>query len=1156
MASPTRPSPPASGPTLSFVSSDLNVAVSGRLVSQNEPRTVEGIVLELDERGVQVKHPALVSIQTKPESQTLWSINTGEALLTLATPLIPPSDEEDDTAVESEASEDDAAVEEDDDDVDDLSLASPAAPALKDKTDKPPTKTKREKKPRKPTLVTLHGSLLPSSSSEELESSALFSTTFRILIDGPSFPLPHFDPSSIVPPTPSVKPYTFDPSNPPARASEAAFAGGVLNSPTLQRALLSPLLSPQRRASSLAGSDASIPPLNLGLSRTSRPSFSGAERPRKGSIAPGKNGEERKLHGLAALIPALNPSANSSLSSSSGVTATPSFSAVDTSSSSSSSSSSSASIVGLHSTLTLSLSTAAKKTAEEILSLRRAHDLFVRRAKAELEVLEARIEDFRANGPGGGEEGVVRGFRTKEDRERAKAEREKERSERSQSRGTSQARRSTSRDSPGGSGRSQDRDPDRGRGRPGFGAVAEASSAASAHTLKATDRDESLSLRMREADEREEDERGRSRSRIRRGGMADAERRSKSRTKGVAEATRRAVEGAREKSASRERSAEGADEVRDGRGRGRKPREGENIPATVQEGDETEGTTMTERESRGRAPTASASSSSSAGAEPAAASSFLSPPALQPLPSSSSSGPSPSHRPSDRGGATPTFIPSSSKALVSVPEEEELSLPPSRAESRTRIDRTSEEREREGRRRERTETGETVDLGDEETDQPFEMDEDVDVDVDELDLASPKHRPTRSPAALDLEGDSSTAAAPSTASPQQPVSSSFKPGSFQRASALSASYAALLSTSASHPGRGSPVSPSVSALSALGSPATASRQADGLPPFSPPDAKTPVTTSAREDAQNALAASILERTSGAGTENGRSKTPGPDPRLVRRGEQKIRDVLAMDVPSHRPRVGGRRASVSASTMRYAPDEDSADEEDNNDEGADTVDDLNASIASLRSPGAGGSSSKFQVGSLPIALGRPSTVNAALSSWRPDPERLWKENQRRGSGGATGVGAVGAGSYVSAPQPFKAAADSQAAAPSPIVGTAPPAAGWTGSTQPVQIGSPAATSTRRASVAGGGGGAAASSLAQSLRAAPASFSARAEAERRFERGVNGRREEEQAGVAEDGAEEEDDDDEDEDDGTFVPPHMVAERRARKDEQWLSRSISRS
>ncbi|GAA5916933.1 hypothetical protein JCM5296_003952, partial [Sporobolomyces johnsonii] len=566
-------SPPTSGTatpgSTTFVSHDLNASVSGRILSQAEPGKVEGLQLELDAEGIHIKHASLVSITTKPDSQTLHSINTGLPLLTLATPLLPPAD---DASSSSDALE-----------------PSPPRPARN--------------------VVTLHQGLMAEVDASLIESSPLFSTTFSILIDSPSFPLPHFDPTSIAPPTPSVKAY--DPSS----SSSASAFGGILNSPTLQRALLSPLLSPQRRAAS-QGSDASVPPLSLGLSRTSRQSFS-ADRPSRPAPAAAPTG-------LAALLPSLSPAP--------------------------------ADPAELATTLTSAISHAAKQTAEDILALRRAHDAYVRRARAELDVLEARIESARSGGGGvaggagqaGAGAAVVRGFGVPARRGAAAAADQSRRSGSGSESGDGSRERGRGRSGSrndggaGGRGGSVERsplgpgprgvatdasDPQQPRGRPASSAM---------------NRDEDVSYRLREQDQREEDERGRSRSRQRRDSSQQATtavQRSRSRTKAIAEATEAAakVAAARGTSGSRERER-----------KNRTPVEGENIPATLDE-DEEEAEEGEDEEH----PTVNGLLSPASAATPAG------------------------HK---TGGATPTFIASTStKGLVAIPETEELSLPPSEA---------------------------------------------------------------------------------------------------------------------------------------------------------------------------------------------------------------------------------------------------------------------------------------------------------------------------------------------------------------------------------------------------------------------------------------------------------------------------------------------
>ncbi|GAA5971990.1 hypothetical protein JCM11641_002444 [Rhodosporidiobolus odoratus] len=1156
------PSPSRSSATQGFVSSDLNVVIRGKVANQSQDaKGVEGIVFELQsEAGIEIKHPALTSILSKPESQTLFNINTNEPLLTLSTPLIPSpstSDSDSETAVDDD--------EEDDDNPTPLNLARSSSIS--------PSQSRSRSRPRppKPTFVTLHAALLPASSIPELESSPFYSPTFSILISGHNFPLPHFDPSTIAPPTPSVKPYTLDSST----SSNSHALGGTLNSPTLQRALLSPLLSPQqhlRRDASHNHSDAAVPPLSLGLSRTSRQSFSTSDRPTPPRVPP---------KGLAALLPS---------------PPIPQSSSTET----------------LTSTLTAGLSNEAKKTAEKIIELRREHEGFVKRAKAELEVLERRIEAFRDGsgsfegvGPGGGggvggegREGVVRGFRAR-DSAAASASADGPTTA-SASRGRESYASSSS---PGGSRSRSIGESARGRAaerRRSSLAGSAAAGESSPQALKATDMDESLSLRIRKADEAEEESRGRSRSRLRRGngagtggGTGEEERRSRSRSKAVADATRRAVEGAmvkekekekeQEKSRSRTRIVGGGDNER---GKGRESEgtsttmrrvEGEDLPATVADSTTTSAATSPTSTAvpAPNSPDKLKEKKSSERVDDKGANTTL----LPPLPAGRSN-----------GGTTPSFGPSStSKALLAVPEEEEESLLDSRG--------TSQEREK-GRKKGSSHSVPARAAEERSDDTPFEMDE----DVESFDLSSssshpPHHIQTSFSPAADNNFD------PTTASPltspilqsQPTTSSSFRPGSFQRASALSASYAALLSSSVSRaspppaPARAPYSLPSAQSQTqvpspspGLGSPNTASRAADGLPPFSPPDVKSPVTTSARVDAQNALAASILERTSGAGspaeeadkvneTDKGHGNGRRDHDLLVRRGEQKIRDVLAMDVPSHRPLAptrsgsgggggGGGRHGVGGS---YRPDADSEDDDEGEDtegedgsEGGDTIEEMQTSIASLRSvsggasarggsAGGGGGQSSFQVGSLPISLGRPSTVNAALSSWRPDPEREWAM-QRDNSNRARGASGKFAPTKSTTTLSSSSSAFNAATITSPTTFTA------SSSSQALDLGTPTATtsgsgSTFRRPPPTATVPAFSSSLSQSLRTHPgaASFSARASAESQSQRQRSQeqnveemlKREGETGADGQQGEEEENEEEE-----GFVPPHLIAARKA--------------
>jgi hypothetical protein len=518
-----------------------------------------------------------------------------------------------------------------------------------------------------------------------------------------------------------------------------------------------------------------------------------------------------------------------------------------------------------------------------------------------------------------------------------------------------------------------------------------------------------------------------------------------------------------------------------------------------------------------------------------------------------------------------------------------------------------------------------------ESEPPFEMDEDV--ELEERDSAASVRSQQQAPA-LDspsLEPETTTDAPLLASSPprpsnqqQTPVSSSFRPGSYQRASALSASYNALLSSAKSAPSRPAvqAVSPSVhsprSPFSALEE-VTVSE--DQLPPFSPPDVRSYMSTSVREEAQTALLAATLEhaersrRVDGDGSSRGSSSVGGggkgsayigPDPRDVRKGEQKIRDVLAMDVPSHRPRGGTKQHEQQSTPGRGFDDDEDDDDDAPSSEEDDTVEELvcpsndgsRGVVMSEASADPAGNSdaSSMPVGSLPIALGRPSSVNAALSSWRPDPERLWAQQRRdrKTSGSAappplhSPAGRLvpedapgGGGSTSKSPQ-VTAGGQAILVSSSPSI---PQSGTHASPTHPVEIGSP--TIPRPADVGGGQGG---SSLARSLRAQQGvgtfvqmTSSGTTAAHRRsggegtgsapgpngrdpFENERRGadrggdsdddRRSAERKDVKETDEEKEDDDDDDDDDDEFVPPHLVKGRRDREDEEWLSRSVPQS
>lgn len=379
--------------------------------------------------------------------------------------------------------------------------------------------------------------------------------------------------------------------------------------------------------------------------------------------------------------------------------------------------------------------------------------------------------------------------------------------------------------------------------------------------------------------------------------------------------------------------------------------------------------------------------------------------------------------------------------------------------------------------------------------------------------------------------------------PAPTTTQTFRPGSMARASSLSASYNALLNSSLANR-RPSAVASSKSPLlpaarSPLPPPATSASSTSNSLGSTPPDTSHPTTTSAREDAQTTLAF-----------------IPRPDAQAARKGEQKIRDVLAVDVPSHRSplpnkRLGRRRSSGGGGGMF---DEHEEEEEE-------PAEDRAARIA---------------VGSVPISIGfaRPTT-----STFRPPGERELQRKTsvpgsregmfvppllRQGSGGAgggggqlAGVGGGAAGGQVGQVQPrrksvgFVKPEEGSKAAAAQASSSSSSGAG----VQPVEMSPPstssssgtaiaASTSSRPSASNPSSSSALSSSLAQSLRQHPSG------GVRSFSQ------------VAEEEEEQDDDvpspttsktDEVDEDDEDFVPPHEFV-MRGRTDEQMLSRSVS--
>lgn len=590
------------------------------------------------------EHPALVAVTTTPTSQTLSCINTGQPILTLEIPLLPASR---DTSP-SESPDQSRGI-------------SPSRP--------------------EPQLVTLHrAALVDKSQYDQLKSSPAYSTTFKILVDGPGFLPPRFDPSAIAPPTPQVGAVSHQAS------SHGQHQHNIFNSPALQRALLSPLLSPQRRAAS-QGSDISVPPLSLGISRARAPSLSGpssganqepttsgssssanSRRPSasNGPIGARSQSSSRPPRGLSSLNPALSPSTHATAASS------PSINTITGTGGTAGGAGGSDSAVrpSLEAILGTAVSARAKQTAEDILALRRAHDTFVKRTKLELEVLQTRISDaaFMAatggTGSGAGPSGlVVKGFGTQAHGQGLNG---RGVNSENSSKSPSGLRRTGGghADASGIGSRepSQERDPSEERGRsarPGPGL-----------TARNSEKDETVSQQIREEDERQEEERGRSLSRTRRDSETGTGGRSVSKNKnGGATSSSRSriksvVQASKEREAAAATAATGASGSSLGNSDGANttstavktplpaslPSAGQSIPASLDDSEQFDPVAATINKdvppSGDRARTARGGHGSSAG----------------------------------EAVASPIFVPSS-HMLVAIPESDELSLPPS--ESRT-----------------------------------------------------------------------------------------------------------------------------------------------------------------------------------------------------------------------------------------------------------------------------------------------------------------------------------------------------------------------------------------------------------------------------------------------------------------------------------------
>ncbi|KAM0790215.1 hypothetical protein ACM66B_005529 [Microbotryomycetes sp. NB124-2] len=1010
-----------------YASPDLNVLLTGRQLN-DDGTTVE---FELADGGLYIEHAALVSVTCSPTSQVLASLNTGKPILTLSTPLIPEQSVEDDTEDERDGND-----------------------------EQPSASSSSTTRSRKPTIVTLHHPLLTLQQAQARQQSPLYSVTFKILVDGSDFLPPRFDPTNLAPPTPNV-----------------TGSAHILNSPTVQRALLSPLLSPQRRAAS-QGSDASVPPLNLGVSRARAPSITGPslqqqqhqQQPASSTSAlahtnaPSSSSPSMQPHSFGARRGSfVNGQQQQQNLLSAGASTRPSSLQDDLTKYVEPNGRPS-----LDQVMTADVSSKAKATAEDILNLRRQHDSFVKRAKAELEVLSARVTNA-ANAvsttivPGSGL--VVRGFGTTATAT-ASASPSKSRSPADRrSATTTTTTASSSRERSIGRGDSEERGRSTGASRGQRGAATP--------TTRNSDMDEQKSQEIRDEDERQEEERGRSRSRVRRsqdgggGGSDNKESRqqkstSKSRDKVAEVVAAVAASSTGASSPSRQPGSSGQSTATSSRSAAQA---GDTIPASVDDSEP-----MTNR-------------------------------------GYDQSNPAP--QPKGDRVATPVFVPSS-HALVAIPETEELSLPPSEAGG----DRSPDPRQS-PRARAQTTPGSDEDS---DHDAPFEMDEDI--DVDEIELDEP---------VTDLDEHVPETEATTQQQQQQQqgqdASSAYRVGSLRPTSTLSSSYAALLSSSsaARHPPVASSYRP----------PSMASFKPSPMFPVNHGSSKFSTAASAGHSASSLLesAQATVTATSTSAREDARVEmdyVPSPDPKLAREGQSKIRQVLAMDAPSHRAPLPSRRRRAS-----HRPSDDESDDQDQEDAATKVA----TSFASRQAAPA-----HAVVGSLPISIGfaRPT------STFRPPTER---ELERK-----TSVPSREGMFVVPLLRQEARRRSQQQQQQQPALASSGIAIDT----------SPSPSRARQSSLSEGGGPGGQSSLAQSLRQHPSNVRSfgqvlREEEEEEADESVRrGLREETAAATtttsplrddgADDGADDDDDDEEE-----FVPPHLLLKNARRKDEQFLSRSV---
>lgn len=301
------------------------------------------------------------------------------------------------------------------------------------------------------------------------------------------------------------------------------------------------------------------------------------------------------------------------------------------------------------------------------------------------------------------------------------------------------------------------------------------------------------------------------------------------------------------------------------------------------------------------------------------------------------------------GLASPVFVPHS-HVLLSIPEAEELSLPPSGVQSPALIPSIHNSpfmrAKRDVIRREivvleegiltssSTVFGKRLTCSQCSDDAPFEMDEDIDDDFS-LTSAPADHAPL--PTSFD----------PPT-SPLLPAttSASFRPGSY-RASTLSSSYAGLLATSISNRRAAAAIASITAPLTTTTDfilPSTSISNNDSIGPNSIGLLSSSISTaSSRPTAREEATVNLT--------------SIEPETRAV--VERQIRDALALDAPSHRSSLPVKRRSSIVPPI--------VDDDDDDDDVSDVEEEHTKG------------ESKFVVGSIPITQNLPKSTPLPKSS---------------------------------------------------------------------------------------------------------------------------------------------------------------------------------